>query len=190
MRSAGPGGSFPAQVTIHNAPSTDFAPDQRYDVVVAEVVDAALFGEGALATLADAARRLAAPGATIVPRRATLRALPVASDELRRQYSCCANIPQSVAATPRPRRGYPVGDESRRRRGRDVEISRVETRARLRYAAGAARARGPYTVCDLDAAAHDPLCAPLAFGEWDLVDVALRAVSAAERKMPPLDARP
>ena len=60
-----------SDVTLHCAESTRYGSDIRYDVVVAEVVDAALFGEGCLATLADVSKRLAHEGATIVPRRAS-----------------------------------------------------------------------------------------------------------------------
>ena len=44
---------------------------------------------------------------------------------------------------------------------------------RNRYAAGAARAREPYTVCDLDATPHTKLTT-LDLGELDLVSVALQ----------------
>ena len=62
-----------------------------------------------------------------------------------------------VAATPRPRRGYSVGDESRRRRGRDVDIpwetSRGDAAAatwifRGRQAAATPRPRRGYSVGD------------------------------------------
>ena len=115
-----------SDVTLHCAESTRYGTDIRYDVVVAEVVDAALFGEGCLATLADVSKRLAHERATIVPRRAALYAVAVQSPELR-----------------------------------------------SRYAAGAARAREPYTVCDLDATPHTKL-ATLDLGELDLVSVALQ----------------
>ena len=50
-------------------------------------------------------------------------------------------VRKRVAATPRPRRGYFAGDESRRRRGRDVDICRgrrvaATPRPRRGYAAG------------------------------------------------------
>ena len=52
-----------------------------------------------------------------------------------RAYFRRADIPRRrVAATPRLRRGYSVGDESRRRRGCDVEI-----RSRLARASGTPR---------------------------------------------------
>ena len=115
-----------SDVTLHCAESTRYGTDIRYDVVVAEVVDAALFGEGCLATLADVSKRLAHDTAKIIPRRAALYAVAVQSPELR-----------------------------------------------SRYAAGAARAREPYTVCDLDATPHTKL-ATLDLGELDLVSVALQ----------------
>lgn len=59
-----------SDVRLHCAESTSYAADVKYDVVVAEVVDAALFGEGCLTTLADAATRLAHATTTIIPRRA------------------------------------------------------------------------------------------------------------------------
>ncbi|CAH0366385.1 unnamed protein product [Pelagomonas calceolata] len=115
-----------SDVTLHCAESTRYGTDIRYDVVVAEVVDAALFGEGCLATLADVSKRLAHDTTKIIPRRAALYAVAVQSPELR-----------------------------------------------SRYAAGAARAREPYTVCDLDATPHTKL-ATLDLGELDLVSVALQ----------------
>ena len=74
-------------VRVHCSASADFAAGERYDVVVAEVVDAAVFGEGFLATVGDATRRLGAPTCDVVPRFATLRALGVESAELRRSYA-------------------------------------------------------------------------------------------------------
>ena len=55
---------------------------RRADVVVSEIVDTMLLGEGALATLDDAMRRLAAPGARTVPERGRVLAQPVESDAL------------------------------------------------------------------------------------------------------------
>ena len=79
-----------SDVTLHCAESTRYGTDIRYDVVVAEVVDAALFGEGCLATLADVSKRLAHDAATIVPRRAALYAVAVQSPELRSRYAAGA----------------------------------------------------------------------------------------------------
>lgn len=52
------------------------------DVVVSEIVDTMLLGEGALATLVDAMHRLAKPNARAIPERGTLKAQLVQSDEL------------------------------------------------------------------------------------------------------------
>ena len=47
------------------------------DVLVCEIVDDMLLGEGVLSTVADARRRLLSPAAQIIPRGGTLYALPV-----------------------------------------------------------------------------------------------------------------
>ncbi|MFW2541791.1 50S ribosomal protein L11 methyltransferase [Primorskyibacter sp. 2E107] len=52
------------------------------DVVVSEIVDTLLLGEGALATLKDAMSRLAKPNARAIPERGTLMAQLVESDKL------------------------------------------------------------------------------------------------------------
>ena len=54
------------------------------DVVVAEILDAALLGEGVLPALADAYRKY--PGAAFCPRLATLRATPASSPALARRF--------------------------------------------------------------------------------------------------------
>jgi SAM-dependent methyltransferase len=52
------------------------------DVVLSEIVDTVLLGEGALATLTHAMTALAKPGARAIPERGTLLAQPVESDAL------------------------------------------------------------------------------------------------------------
>jgi precorrin-6B methylase 2 len=52
------------------------------DVVISEIVDTMLLGEGALATLVDAMHRLAKPNARAIPERGTLKAQLVQSEEL------------------------------------------------------------------------------------------------------------
>mgnify|MGYP001627882785 CR=1 FL=1 len=52
------------------------------DVVISEIVDTVLLGEGALATLTHAMSMLAKPGARAVPERGTLMAQPVESGNL------------------------------------------------------------------------------------------------------------
>jgi len=49
----------------------------KADLLVCEIVDDQLLGEGVLSTVADARRRLLKPGATILPRGATVYALAV-----------------------------------------------------------------------------------------------------------------
>ena len=52
------------------------------DVVISEIVDTVLLGEGALATLTHAMSTLAKPDARAIPERGTLMAQPVESDRL------------------------------------------------------------------------------------------------------------
>jgi len=54
----------------------------RADLLVAEIVDAGLLSERVLAAFADARARLLAPGAPIIPRGATVYAVPVESEAL------------------------------------------------------------------------------------------------------------
>jgi predicted TPR repeat methyltransferase len=55
---------------------------ERADVVISEIVDTVLLGEGALATLFHAMHRLAKPNARAIPERGTLKAQLVESDAL------------------------------------------------------------------------------------------------------------
>ncbi len=55
---------------------------ERADVVVSEIVDTVLLGEGALATLVHAMNKLAKPNARAIPERGTLKAQLVESSEL------------------------------------------------------------------------------------------------------------
>nr|WP_247743307.1 50S ribosomal protein L11 methyltransferase [Shimia sp. R10_1] len=55
---------------------------ERADVVLSEIVDSNLLGEGALATLAHAMATLAKPGARAIPESGTVRAQLVESDKL------------------------------------------------------------------------------------------------------------
>ncbi|WP_240705313.1 50S ribosomal protein L11 methyltransferase [Pacificoceanicola onchidii] len=52
---------------------------ERADVVISEIVDSVLLGEGALGALAHAMRELAKPGARAIPERGRLMAQPVES---------------------------------------------------------------------------------------------------------------
>src|SRR5690606_6174027 len=52
------------------------------DLLVAEICDAGLLGEGILAAIADARARLLRPGAAIIPRSAALYALPIECAQL------------------------------------------------------------------------------------------------------------
>ncbi|WP_409201402.1 50S ribosomal protein L11 methyltransferase [Leisingera sp. M658] len=55
---------------------------EQADVVISEIVDTVLLGEGALATLTHAMGALAKPDARAVPERGTLKAQPVESGDL------------------------------------------------------------------------------------------------------------
>lgn len=55
---------------------------EQADVVISEIVDTVLLGEGALATLTHAMAALAKPDARAIPERGTLMAQPVESDGL------------------------------------------------------------------------------------------------------------
>ncbi|OBY28603.1 50S ribosomal protein L11 methyltransferase [Leisingera sp. JC1] len=55
---------------------------EQADVVISEIVDTVLLGEGALATLTHAMSALAKPGARAIPERGTLLAQPVESSGL------------------------------------------------------------------------------------------------------------
>ena len=67
-------------VTIHSVMSTDLDPATvggRFDLLVCEIVDDQLLGEGVLSTVHDARRRLLKPGAILIPNLAEIYALPV-----------------------------------------------------------------------------------------------------------------
>jgi len=66
-------------------PDTDFPRHTRPDVLVAEVFDTMVIGEGALNTFTHACRYLLAPGATVIPRQAVLFAGLVESERLWRE---------------------------------------------------------------------------------------------------------
>ena len=69
------------RVTIHTAKSTETElvalGGAAFDILVAEIVDDMLLGEGILTTVADARRRLLAPDAAIIPMGGALWALAV-----------------------------------------------------------------------------------------------------------------
>jgi len=67
-------------VSIHEVMSTDLDPADvggLFDILVCEIVDDQLLGEGVLTTVADARRRLLAPDAAIIPCAAAVFALPI-----------------------------------------------------------------------------------------------------------------
>ena len=68
---------------------------ERADVLVFEVLDSELLGEGVLPTLRDAKQRLLQPGAAVIPARATVFAALVECDALRR---CAARPPLAGGA--------------------------------------------------------------------------------------------
>lgn len=57
-------------------------PNERAELLVAEIVDCGLLSEGVLATIADARARLLRPGAQIIPAAASIYAVPVESAAL------------------------------------------------------------------------------------------------------------
>jgi type II protein arginine methyltransferase len=68
------------RVSIHGIMSTDLKPSDvggLFDLLVCEIVDDQLLGEGVLTTIADARRRLLSPNAAIIPCGASVFALPV-----------------------------------------------------------------------------------------------------------------
>ncbi len=75
------------RVRIVDKPSTRLVPGVDLpgpaDVLVTEIFDAALIGEGALPTFEDAWARLLAPGATVIPGRGRVLAQVVESRDLR-----------------------------------------------------------------------------------------------------------
>ncbi|HED18300.1 MAG TPA: tetratricopeptide repeat protein [Gammaproteobacteria bacterium] len=66
-------------------PATDFQKNTRPDVLVAEVFDTLVIGEGALATFAHARRYLLAPDAVAIPGRAVLYGGLIESERLWRE---------------------------------------------------------------------------------------------------------
>lgn len=76
---------------------TDMA--ERAEVLVFEVLDSELLGEGVLPTLRDAKTRLLTPGAAVIPARATVRAALIECDALRR---CHARPPLAGGADTEP----------------------------------------------------------------------------------------
>ncbi len=66
-------------------PAVDFPRDRRPDVLVAEVFDTMVIGEGALNTFAHACHRLLSPDAVILPRQAVLYGGLVESERLWRE---------------------------------------------------------------------------------------------------------
>jgi len=66
-------------------PAADFPANTRPDVLLAEVFDALLIGEGALATIEHAHRHLLAPGATVIPCAGKLYGMLFESESLWRE---------------------------------------------------------------------------------------------------------
>lgn len=80
---------FADRITVIAKRSTEVAPDELpapADLVVSEILDAGLTGEGMLPSSRDALRRLAKPGAAMIPARATLMAQLVSLPALRRVH--------------------------------------------------------------------------------------------------------
>ena len=71
---------FGDRVSIHRIMSTQLDPADvggLFDVLVCEIVDDQLLGEGVLTTIADARRRLLTPDAAVIPCGAAIYALPI-----------------------------------------------------------------------------------------------------------------
>ena len=71
---------FASVVTIHELMSTDLEPSSvggTFDILVCEIVDDQLLGEGVLTTIDDARRRLLSEQAQIIPSSATVHAQAV-----------------------------------------------------------------------------------------------------------------
>ena len=62
----------------------------RYDLLVSEILDSSLLGEGVIPSLRDARERLLAPDAVVVPAVATVWGMPVECAALRRVAAPCA----------------------------------------------------------------------------------------------------
>ena len=85
------GNGYSDRIRVINKPSqqlnpdTDFPKNTRPDVLVAEVFDTLVIGEGALGTFEHARRYLLAPDAVVIPRRAVLYGGLVESERLWRE---------------------------------------------------------------------------------------------------------
>ena len=69
-----------SQISVHEVKSTDVEAEAlggRAELLVCELVDNELLGEGTLTSIADARRRLLAPRARVVPSGGALFALPI-----------------------------------------------------------------------------------------------------------------
>lgn len=78
------------RITVHQKKSSDLVVGvdlpRRADLLVSEIFDAGLLGEYVLAALAHAREHLLAPGAAIVPARATVRMMPIESPEIHEYF--------------------------------------------------------------------------------------------------------
>lgn len=68
---------FAEEVAIVGARSDEIALDPRADLLVTEIFDCALLGEGCIPSIADARRRLLTPAAEIIPRRGGIWCVPL-----------------------------------------------------------------------------------------------------------------
>lgn len=77
---------FSGQITVLHRRSADLVVGDELaepaDILVAEIVDAGLLSENILETIADARHRLLKPDAIIIPRRATVFAMPIECPEI------------------------------------------------------------------------------------------------------------
>ena len=116
---------YAEQVRVVGEMSTSASIDAiggQFDLLVCEIVDDQLLGEGVLTTVCDARRRLLKPGAVILPRGGSLFALPVelrvpstagfdltdvstfAVDQVRRSWFAALGAPFAAARLPSPKR--------------------------------------------------------------------------------------
>ena len=82
-------------------PQTDFPKHTRPDVLVAEVFDTMVIGEGALGTFDHARRYLLAPGATLIPGKAQLYGGLLESERLWQEGGACQASGFDLAALNR-----------------------------------------------------------------------------------------
>ena len=81
-----------SEITIEHCSSTDLDSKyyQQFNIIVSEIYDSELVGEGCLVTYKHALNHLAAPGCIFIPQQATIYAQPMFSESLL-QYQTLSN---------------------------------------------------------------------------------------------------